>query len=119
MSETGHGADPRTARSMRPPRATAPAPAAAVTPPTRRGVLAAGAGAGAAALLGATGAATAAPAPVPAAVPAAADPGAAVPTPPDLAPYASYWFPGSLPERYSRPGHRVALPAGLEPGVRP
>ncbi|MGW2438262.1 hypothetical protein ACWCY1_16260, partial [Streptomyces goshikiensis] len=37
MSETGHGADPRTARSLRLPRATAPAPAAAVTPPTRRG----------------------------------------------------------------------------------
>lgn len=104
MSETGHGADPRTARSMCPPRATAPAPAAAVTPPTRRGVLAAGAGAGAAALLGATGAATAAPAPVPAAVPAAADPGAAVPTPPDLAPYASYWFPGSLPSGTPDPG---------------
>ncbi|MGW0899681.1 hypothetical protein ACWD0G_22320 [Streptomyces goshikiensis] len=65
MSETGHGADPRTARatlpprSTLPPRTTSPAPAAvaAVTPPTRRGVLAAGAGAGAAALLGATGAA--------------------------------------------------------------
>ncbi|MFD9367827.1 endo-beta-N-acetylglucosaminidase [Streptomyces sp. NPDC060020] len=62
--------------------------------PTRRVVLAAGAGA--AALLGAAGQApyaSAAPAPAPTA-----------PTPADLAPYASYWFPDSLPAGSPGPG---------------
>lgn len=115
MSETGNGADPRTARSSRqtpqarpgyPARAALPAlpvpqapftPPARVTPPTRRGVLAAGAGAGAAALLGAAGTATRAQAAqaVPAPVPG---------TPADLAPYASYWFPDSLPQGAPGPG---------------
>ncbi|WP_406185220.1 endo-beta-N-acetylglucosaminidase [Streptomyces sp. NBC_01006] len=90
MSRTDNGADPRTTRSLR------------TAPPTRRGVLAAGAGAGAAALLGATGATTEAqatpsaapgPTPAPAATPAA-----------DLAPYASYWFPDSLPHGAPGPG---------------
>ncbi|MFI8276131.1 endo-beta-N-acetylglucosaminidase [Streptomyces sp. NPDC085929] len=67
---------------------------ARTAPPTRRGVLAAGAGAGAAALLGAAGATTRAQA-------AATAPGTragAAASPADLAPYASYWFPDSLPQ---------------------
>ncbi|MFE3584171.1 endo-beta-N-acetylglucosaminidase [Streptomyces vinaceus] len=90
MSDTGNGADPRTARPLRQAR---------TAPPTRRHVLAAGAGAGACALLGGIGAATeaqAAPAPGP-----APDAAAAVP---DLAPYASYWFPDSLPQGAPGPG---------------
>ncbi|MFE5539186.1 endo-beta-N-acetylglucosaminidase [Streptomyces sp. NPDC056492] len=86
MSETDNGADPRTSRPLRRPR---------TIPPTRRHVLAAGAGAGAAALLGGIGAATEAQA-----APAAAPPAAA----PDLAPYASYWFPDSLPQGAPGPG---------------
>ncbi|MFB7981662.1 endo-beta-N-acetylglucosaminidase [Streptomyces vinaceus] len=90
MSDTGNGADPRTARPLRQAR---------TTPPTRRHVLAAGAGAGASALLCGIGAATeaqAAPAPGP-----APDAAAAVP---DLAPYASYWYPDSLPQGAPGPG---------------
>ncbi|MEU9178792.1 endo-beta-N-acetylglucosaminidase [Streptomyces sp. NPDC048550] len=67
---------------------------ARTAPPTRRGVLAAGAGAGAAALLGAAGATTRTQA-------AATAPGTragAAASPADLAPYASYWFPDSLPQ---------------------
>lgn len=105
MSETGNGADPRTARSLRtaPPAPPAPAPPmrpARTAPPTRRGVLAAGAGAGAAALLGAAGATTRAQA-------AATAPGTragAAASPADLAPYASYWFPDSLPQGSPGPG---------------
>ncbi|MFF5807000.1 endo-beta-N-acetylglucosaminidase [Streptomyces sp. NPDC012746] len=86
-------------------------PPAPPAPQTRRGVLAAAAGAGAAALLGATGAATASAAPATAA-PATAAPAPAPPevTPvapaalPDLAPYASYWFPDSLPSGTPGPG---------------
>lgn len=105
MSETGNGADPRTARSLRtaPPAPPAPAPPmrpARTAPPTRRGVLAAGAGAGAAALLGAAGATTRAQA---AATAPGTRAGAAAP-PADLAPYASYWFPDSLPEGSPGPG---------------
>ncbi|WP_330332992.1 endo-beta-N-acetylglucosaminidase [Streptomyces sp. NBC_00536] len=75
MSETDNGVD---ARSIR---------------PTRRGLLLAGAGAGAGALLGAPGpaaAATAAPR-----APLATGQSSA--TAQDRAPYASYWFPDSLP----------------------
>ncbi|MEV6581517.1 endo-beta-N-acetylglucosaminidase [Streptomyces sp. NPDC051582] len=94
MSESDNGADPRTARPSHRPR---------TIPPTRRHVLAAGAGAGAAALLGGIGAATEAQAaPVPAA--AAPAPPAAPPAAPDLAPYASYWFPDSLPQGAPGPG---------------
>ncbi|MFF1341448.1 endo-beta-N-acetylglucosaminidase [Streptomyces sp. NPDC058290] len=73
---------------------------ARTAPPTRRGVLAAGAGAGAAALLGAAGATTRAQA-------AATAPGTRAGTaasPADLAPYASYWFPDSLPQGSPGPG---------------
>ncbi|MGW0389765.1 endo-beta-N-acetylglucosaminidase [Streptomyces sp. NPDC003042] len=77
MSETGNGVDPRTqSPSLR---------------PTRRAVLAAGAGA--AALLGA---------PAPAHAAAAPRPGPQ--TPAGLAPYASYWFPDSLPKGAPGPG---------------
>ncbi|MET9885859.1 endo-beta-N-acetylglucosaminidase [Streptomyces sp. NPDC006430] len=98
MSETDNGADPRTAPPLRP------------APPTRRGMLAAGAGVGAAALLGATGAATAAqaaPATWAAATPATATATAvtvAAPAPADLTPYASYWFPDTLPQGAPGPG---------------
>ncbi|MEU7064209.1 endo-beta-N-acetylglucosaminidase [Streptomyces sp. NPDC046161] len=64
--------------------------------PTRRGLLAAGAATGAAALLGPTPPARAAGAPAPV-TPAAPAP-APAPAPAALAPYASYWFPDSLPE---------------------
>ncbi|KOU21468.1 endo-beta-N-acetylglucosaminidase [Streptomyces sp. WM6368] len=57
-------------------------------------------GAGAAALLGLAGHARAAAAPLPAAAPAAP----ADPAPADLAPYASYWFPDSLPAGTPGPG---------------
>ncbi|MDJ0381896.1 endo-beta-N-acetylglucosaminidase [Streptomyces sp. G-G2] len=60
--------------------------------PTRRGLLTAGAGAGAGALLGG-GRAAAAPSPT--AAPGA--PAARAATAADPAPYASYWFPDSLP----------------------
>ncbi|MCJ1681074.1 endo-beta-N-acetylglucosaminidase [Streptomyces sp. APSN-46.1] len=80
MSETDNGVVPRTARRR-------PLPPVPPIPPARRALLAAGAGAGGAALLGIPSPATAGPA---ATAPAPA-------TPPDLAPYASYWFPDSLP----------------------
>lgn len=87
MSETDSDDDPRT-----PP---APAPIR----PTRRAVLAAGAGA--AALSAAIGPAPyAAAAPVPPAAPTPPAP----PTPAALAPYASYWFPDSLPAGTPGPG---------------
>lgn len=79
MSETDNGVDPRTA--LRSPSSIRP---------TRRGMLFAGAGAGAATLL--CGTASAAPAAAP------ADP------PEGLAPYASYWFPDSLPAGTPGPG---------------
>lgn len=63
-------------------------------------MLAAGAGAGAAALLGAAGATTRAQA---AATAPGTRAGAAAP-PADLAPYASYWFPDSLPQGSPGPG---------------
>ncbi|MFB6811757.1 endo-beta-N-acetylglucosaminidase [Streptomyces sp. NPDC056387] len=69
--------------------------------PSRRGVLAAGAGAGAAALLGVTGTATRAQAAQAARVSTAPVPGAA---PAGLAPYASYWFPDTLPQGAPGPG---------------
>ncbi|KOG47789.1 endo-beta-N-acetylglucosaminidase [Streptomyces virginiae] len=67
--------------------------------PTRRRVLATGAGA--AALLGLAGRARAAAAPLPAAPAQDPDPAQA---PADLAPYASYWFPDSLPAGTPGPG---------------
>ncbi|MCX5375448.1 endo-beta-N-acetylglucosaminidase [Streptomyces sp. NBC_00091] len=73
MPESGHGADPRTSATPR--------------PPARRAVLAAGAVGAGGALLGATTARAAAPGP-----------------PPGLAPYASYWFPDSLPPGAPGPG---------------
>ncbi|MFJ2595312.1 endo-beta-N-acetylglucosaminidase [Streptomyces erythrochromogenes] len=82
MSETDHGVDPRTP----------PVPLR----PTRRRVLAAGVGA--AALLGVAGRARAA---APAAGPTAPAP---EPAPGGLAPYASYWFPDSLPAGAPGPG---------------
>ncbi|GAA0310886.1 hypothetical protein GCM10010302_57020 [Streptomyces polychromogenes] len=74
MSEPGNGAGPRTAAPL---------------PPARRTVLALGAGAGAAALL-----------------PPAARAAGASPSPGGgaLAPYASYWFPDSLPAGVPGPG---------------
>ncbi|MET9324354.1 endo-beta-N-acetylglucosaminidase [Streptomyces sp. NPDC003038] len=89
MSETDNGVDPRTtARASTGPAARRP---------SRRGVLAAGTGAGAAALLGAPGAGASASA-------AGVRPPAGLTTPADLAPYASYWFPDSLPEGVPGPG---------------
>ncbi|MER6450207.1 endo-beta-N-acetylglucosaminidase [Streptomyces venezuelae] len=83
MPETDNGTDPRT-------------PPAAALRPTRRRVLATGAGAAAVLGLAGRARADAAPAPLPAAAPAAA--------PADLAPYASYWFPDSLPSGTPGPG---------------
>ncbi|MGZ9933793.1 endo-beta-N-acetylglucosaminidase [Streptomyces sp. NC-S4] len=82
MPETDDAAHPRT-----PPAAPRP---------TRRRVLVTGAGA--AALLGLAGRAraTAAPGPLPV--------GASAAAPADLAPYASYWFPDSLPPGTPGPG---------------
>ncbi|WP_060177932.1 endo-beta-N-acetylglucosaminidase [Streptomyces sp. IMTB 1903] len=84
MSQTDDGADPRT-----PPVSLRP---------TRRRVLAAGAGA--AALLGLAGQARAR------AADATAGPAAPAPEPAPggLAPYASYWFPDSLPAGAPGPG---------------
>ncbi|MFE2128383.1 endo-beta-N-acetylglucosaminidase [Streptomyces amritsarensis] len=84
MSQTDDGADPRTP----------PVPLR----PTRRRVLAAGAGA--AALLGLAGQARAR------AADATAGPAASAPEPAPggLAPYASYWFPDSLPAGAPGPG---------------
>ncbi|MBT2451496.1 endo-beta-N-acetylglucosaminidase [Streptomyces sp. ISL-43] len=105
MPETDDAVDPRTARTTAAPACTAPSTARGATPstaagtgirPTRRGLLAAGAGAGAAALLFKV----AAPA---TAAPATAAPGAPA-APAGLAPYASYWFPDSLPEGTPGPG---------------
>lgn len=109
MSETDNGVDPRTAHrtSSIPPAVPRPEPVRPASPlPTRRGMLLTGAGAGAAALLSTTAvpaaaarATRAAPAaPAPGAGPAPADPLAA------LAPYASYWFPDSLPAGNPGPG---------------
>ncbi|MEU7554421.1 endo-beta-N-acetylglucosaminidase [Streptomyces sp. NPDC044571] len=88
MSETDNGVDPRTSPAHRPTR--------------RRVLAAAAAGAGAAALPGAPARAAASP---------AAPAGSPVPSPPpaaraaaDLAPYASYWFPDSLPQGEPGPG---------------
>lgn len=88
MPETDDVVDPRT-------------PPASVRP-TRRRVLVTGAGA--AVLLGLAGRAraAAAPAPLPVRAPAAAP--APAPAPVDLAPYASYWFPDSLPSGAPVPG---------------
>ncbi|WP_284575309.1 endo-beta-N-acetylglucosaminidase [Streptomyces sp. 2P-4] len=107
MSEADDSAHPRTP-SPRPPLPS-PAASAAGPRPTRRWLVAAGAGAGAAALLGATGRAHAGPA-----APAAASAHAAAAPPPaaaaapggpgGLAPYASYWFPDSLPPGSPGPG---------------
>lgn len=93
MPETDHGVDPRT-----PPAATRP---------TRRRVLATGAGAAALLGLGLAGRARAAAAParLPVAAPAAPDPAG-------LAPYASYWFPDSLPSGTPAPGSCGARSAG-------
>ncbi|MFG2485306.1 endo-beta-N-acetylglucosaminidase [Streptomyces virginiae] len=95
MPETDNGVDPRT-------------PPAAIRP-TRRRALATGAGA--AALLGLAGRTRAAAAPVPLSVgapalatPAQASTPAQAPAPADLAPYASYWFPDSLPSGTPGPG---------------
>ncbi|MEU7727448.1 endo-beta-N-acetylglucosaminidase [Streptomyces sp. NPDC040724] len=85
ISETGGRIGPRT-------------PPAAPVRPSRRAVLAAGAGA--AALLGAAG-----QAPYAHAAPVSAAPDAPAPAAPaDLAPYASYWFPDSLPAGTPGPG---------------
>ncbi|MCM9082229.1 endo-beta-N-acetylglucosaminidase [Streptomyces spororaveus] len=88
MPETDHGVDPRT-----PPAATRP---------TRRRVLATGAGAAALLGLGLAGRARAAAAP--ARLPVAAPAAPAAPDPAGLAPYASYWFPDSLPSGTPGPG---------------
>ncbi|MGW6784637.1 endo-beta-N-acetylglucosaminidase [Streptomyces sp. NPDC054987] len=99
MSDTDRGAGRRT-----PPVPLRPRPSR----PTRRRVLAAGAGA--AVLLGAAGRARAAAGSDPAAAkpdapepdaPAAGGPG---PAPAGLAPYASYWFPDSVPAGTPGPG---------------
>lgn len=91
MSETDHGVERRT-----PPAPSGPIPLR----PTRRRVLAAGAGA--AALLGVAGRARAAEATLPAA--AAPEPVVPEPVPAGPAPYASYWFPDSLPAGTPGPG---------------
>lgn len=107
MTETDNGVEPRhdripdrvsDRRSDRPSdRSADPAPLR----PSRRGMLAAGAGIGASALLGAAATpATATPAPAapaPSAAPAPVGPAG-------LAPYASYWFPDSLPQGAPGPG---------------
>lgn len=95
MSETDNGVDARTAHRS--------------VPPTRRGLLFAGAGAGAAALLAAPGrlaptASAADTAPAAHTGPVAPTAPATPATPPDLAPYASYWFPDSLPNGAPGPG---------------
>ncbi|MBT2481351.1 endo-beta-N-acetylglucosaminidase [Streptomyces sp. ISL-94] len=95
MSETDNGVDPRTSPSDS-DRAPSDSASARLRPPRRR-VLAAGAGAGAAVLLGSAGRASAASAPATAAAAGSA-------TAPDLAPYASYWFPDSLPKGAPGPG---------------
>ncbi|MFJ7207959.1 endo-beta-N-acetylglucosaminidase [Streptomyces sp. NPDC098789] len=84
MSETDNAVD---ARSGAPDAAHAPSPDPASIRPTRRGLLLAGAGAGAGALLGVSGPGVVASAATRAPLAAAGD----------LAPYASYWFPDSLP----------------------
>ncbi|MFI1652649.1 endo-beta-N-acetylglucosaminidase [Streptomyces avidinii] len=91
VHDSDSGVDPRTT------------PPAAIRP-TRRRVLATGAGA--AALLGLAGRARAAAAPLPAGAPASAPASAPAPAPApaDLAPYASYWFPDSLPAGTPGPG---------------
>ncbi|PWK75222.1 endo-beta-N-acetylglucosaminidase D [Streptomyces sp. CG 926] len=91
MPETDDGVDPST-------------PPAAIRPTRRRALVT---GAGAAALLGLAGRAraAAAPAPLPTGGPAVAAPTSApAPAPADLAPYASYWFPDSLPPGTPGPG---------------
>ncbi|MFJ3858464.1 endo-beta-N-acetylglucosaminidase [Streptomyces sp. NPDC090085] len=93
MPETGNGLDRRTP------------PAPDRLRPTRRRVLAAGAGA--TALLGLAGRARADSAPpAPPAAPHGTHGthGAPGPAPADLAPYASYWFPDSLPAGTPGPG---------------
>ncbi len=82
--DAAHDTGTRTGARIDTGRRTPPPPAA--LRPTRRRVLATGAGA--AALLGLAGRARAAAAPAPA----------------DLAPYASYWFPDSLPAGTPGPG---------------
>ncbi|WP_328928000.1 endo-beta-N-acetylglucosaminidase [Streptomyces sp. NBC_00190] len=97
MSETDDGVDPRTHVPV--PAPVHPPGPASLRPPTRRAVLAAGAGA--AALLGAPALAPAAWAgPTAPTAPAPSAP----PDPADLAPYASYWFPDSLPKGAPGPG---------------
>ncbi|MFD3327877.1 endo-beta-N-acetylglucosaminidase [Streptomyces sp. NPDC058701] len=99
MSETDHGVDPRTAAATAATGQTAVSRRVPVRP-TRRGVLAAGAGAGAVALLGP-------PAPARAdlvSAPRGAGPEPADADPAGLAPYASYWFPDSLPPGAPGPG---------------
>ncbi|MFE2524368.1 endo-beta-N-acetylglucosaminidase [Streptomyces sp. NPDC059382] len=82
MYEPDHGVDPHSA----------PLPRSSPARPTRRAVLAAGAGAAASAAW-------------PARATAAGEEPAGGPTlQPDLAPYASYWFPDSLPEGTPGPG---------------
>ncbi|WP_051809553.1 endo-beta-N-acetylglucosaminidase [Streptomyces sp. NRRL S-378] len=88
MSETDRGVDPRTP----------PVPLR----PNRRRVLVAGAGA--AALLGVAGRARAASPTAPAPAPPSTPTPAPVPEPAGLAPYASYWFPDSLPAGTPGPG---------------
>ncbi|MET9961571.1 endo-beta-N-acetylglucosaminidase [Streptomyces sp. NPDC006326] len=95
MSATDNGVDPPTPPAHRPSR--------------RRVLAAVAAGAGAAALPGAPARAAAPMAAAPVS-PAAPGTGAAPPLPPagiagaDLAPYASYWFPDSLPQGEPGPG---------------
>ncbi|MFD0272075.1 endo-beta-N-acetylglucosaminidase [Streptomyces sp. NPDC127106] len=112
MSESGNGAHPRTSPSSPSPSpspsspreaSAAPSPSCA-PPPARRRILAAGAGAGAVTLLGVPPAHAAPPEGAPHAAPpeiALRGPGAG---PADLAPYASYWFPDTLPHGTPGPG---------------
>ncbi|MGW7100878.1 endo-beta-N-acetylglucosaminidase [Streptomyces sp. NPDC054838] len=95
MPESGSSADPRI-------------PAARARP-SRRGVLAAGAASAAGALLGAQ---------TPSRAAAAATP-ITPPTAPALAPYASYWFPDSLPQGAPGPGITWRSLARWSPGSDP
>ncbi|MFD9570588.1 endo-beta-N-acetylglucosaminidase [Streptomyces sp. NPDC059982] len=119
MSETGNGngADPRTAPASPASPTCTPSPAAPAAPrPARRTVLTAAAAAAATAAAAGpatTAGATALTRPAPAAGPEP-DPAAA-----GLAPYASYWFPDSLPPGKPGPGIVWRSLAAWSPGSDP
>lgn len=112
MPESGSSATPPTPAPGTPiSRTPDPRTPAARARPSRRGLLAGGAVSGAAALLGAGAPARAATAPT--------SPPAAPTSPPALAPYASYWFPDSLPDGVPGPGITWRSLAGWTPESDP